>query len=66
MRPAVKELAAELLLSTREISQGMADHLAAKVPELAPADDGELREETRASCEANIDQILRLLRSGAD
>jgi PucR C-terminal helix-turn-helix domain/GGDEF-like domain len=66
MRPAVKELSAELLLSTREISQGMADHLATKVPELAPADDDELREETRASCEANIDQILRLLRSGAD
>ena len=62
--PAVSELAASLLPSTRALSQGMAEHLAATVPELAAVDDEELLEETRASCEANIDQVLRLLRTG--
>jgi PucR-like helix-turn-helix protein/diguanylate cyclase with GGDEF domain len=61
---AVRELAADLLRSTREISQGLADHLTAALPELA-ADD-ELREELLVSAEANIDQVLRLLRAGAD
>ena len=65
MPPVVRELAAELLTSAREISQGLADHLAATVPELAAPDDDELREETRASSEANVDQVLRLLRAGA-
>jgi hypothetical protein len=65
MPPAVRELAAELLPSVREISQGMAEHLSATVPELDATGDDELGEETRASCEANIDQILRLLRGGA-
>jgi hypothetical protein len=66
MPPAVRELAADLLPSTGKISQGLADHLAATVPELAADDDDELRAETRASCEANVDQVLRLLRLGAD
>src|SRR3954454_4308473 len=61
----VRELAAEMLLSARAIGDGMADHLAATVPELAAVDDDELREETRGSCEANVDQILRLLRADA-
>jgi DNA-binding PucR family transcriptional regulator len=65
MPPAVRELAAELLASARELSKGLADHLAATVPELAALDDDELREETRASSEANVDQVLRLLRAGA-
>src|SRR3954466_6907587 len=65
MPPAVRELAAELLLSEREISQGLADHLAATVPELAAIDDDELREATRAPGEANVDRVLRLLRAGA-
>src|SRR6188472_1499775 len=62
---AVRELAADLLPSTREISQGLAEHLTAALPELATGDD-ELREEMLASAEANIDQVLRLLRAGAD
>ena len=62
---AVRELAADLLPSTREISQGLVEHLTAALPELA-ADDDELREEMLASAEANIDQVLRLLRAGAD
>jgi DNA-binding PucR family transcriptional regulator len=65
MPPAVRELAADLMPSTGEISQQLADHLAATVPELAAHDDDELREETRASSEANVDQVLRLLRAGA-
>jgi hypothetical protein len=60
----VRELAAELLATTRELSKGMTDHLAATVPELSASDDDELREETRASSEANVDQVLRLLRAG--
>ena len=65
MPPAVSELAAALLPSTRELAQGLADHLAATVTELAAVDDDDLREETRASSEANVDQVLRLLRAGA-
>jgi DNA-binding PucR family transcriptional regulator len=62
---AVKELATELLQSTSELGTGMADHLYATMPELAGNADVELRQETVASCEANIDQVLRLLRVGA-
>ncbi len=62
---AVRELAADLLPSTREISQDLVEHLTAALPELA-ADEDELREEMLASAEANIDQVLRLLRAGAD
>jgi hypothetical protein len=65
MPPAVRELAADLVPTTREFGQGLSDHLAATVPELAAVDDDDLREETRASCEANVDQVLRLLRAGA-
>jgi hypothetical protein len=65
MPPAVRELAAALVPSAGELAQGLADHLAATVPELAAVDDDDLREETRASCEANVDQVLRLLRAGA-
>jgi hypothetical protein len=61
---AVRELAADLLPSTREISQGLVEHLTAALPELAAGDD-ELREEMLASAEANIDQMLRLLRADA-
>ena len=55
----MRELAADLLPSTREISQGLVEHLTAALPELAAGDD-ELREEMLASAEANIDQVLRL------
>lgn len=36
---AVRELAADLLPSTREISQGLVEHLTAALPELAAGDD---------------------------
>ena len=51
-------------LRREEISQGLVEHLTAALPELAAGDD-ELREEM-LSREANIDQVLRLLRAGAD
>ena len=62
---AVRELAADLLPSTREISGRLVDHLAATLPELAADDDEELRQELLTSADANIDQVLRLLRAGA-
>ncbi len=37
----------------------MSIHLLATIPELDARDD-ELREETRASCESNVSQILQL------
>jgi hypothetical protein len=40
------------------------DHLFAAMPELRERDDGELREETWESCESNVVQVLRLLKSG--
>jgi len=63
MPRAVRELAAELLPTAPDLAQGLTDHLFATMPELADG-DAELREETRASCEANIDQILRLWKVG--
>ena len=60
---AVRELAAELLARTPQLADGMTDHLFAAMPELGAGDD-ELRAETRASCESNIAQILRLLKLG--
>ena len=62
---AVRELAAELHVATPELAHDLNEHLFATIPELAERDDADLREETRASCEANIDQILRLLKQGA-
>jgi hypothetical protein len=65
MPAAVRELAEELLPTAPALAKGMADHLHATMPELAEVDDEELRAETVASCAANIDQVLRLLRLGA-
>jgi hypothetical protein len=64
MPPAVRALAAELLPRAAELGRGMTDHLVASVPELSAGDD-DLREETRASVEANVDQVLRLYKLGA-
>jgi hypothetical protein len=63
---AMRELAADLLPSTREISGRLVDRLAATLPELAADDDEELRRGLLTSADANIDQVLRLLRAGAD
>jgi hypothetical protein len=43
----------------------MADHLSSEIPEIGLLDDDELRAELRASTEANIDQVLRMLAHGA-
>jgi DNA-binding PucR family transcriptional regulator len=62
---AVRELAGELLPEAPRLANEMTVHLFATMPELRERDDGELPEETRASCEANIAQVLRLLSLGA-
>jgi hypothetical protein len=64
MAEAVRALAVELLPDLRSLGEGMAAHLHATMPELAGNDDPELREETRASCEANVGQVLRLMKAG--
>jgi hypothetical protein len=64
MPPAVRALAAELLPRAPELARGMTDHLVANMPELSAGDD-DLREETHASVEGNVDQVLRLLKLGA-
>jgi hypothetical protein len=64
-RSAVQELAAGLLPSTSELARGMADHLAAAIPEIAAIDDAHVRAELLASTEANVGQLLRLLAHGA-
>jgi DNA-binding PucR family transcriptional regulator len=62
---ALREQAAELLPHSSDLTTALNDHLFALMPELRERDDGTLREETWASCEANVLQILRLLMSGA-
>ena len=64
MPPAVRALAAELLPRAPALARGLTDHLVANMPELSAGDD-DLREETRASVEGNVDQVLRLLKLGA-
>src|SRR2546430_6345437 len=64
MPPAVRGLAAELLPRASELARGLTDHLVANMPELSAGDD-DLREETRASVEGNVDQVLRLYKLGA-
>ena len=60
-----QELAAELLPSTPQLAREMAEHLYAAVPELAALDDDEIVAELAASAEANIRQVLWLLKRGA-
>src|SRR3954468_9326409 len=64
MPPAVRALAAELLPRAPELARGMTDHLVANMPEPSGGDD-DLREESPASVEGNVDQVLRLLKLGA-
>jgi DNA-binding PucR family transcriptional regulator len=61
----VQELAAELLTSTPELARGMADHLYATIPELAATEDDELTADLVASAEANLRQVLWVLKRGA-
>ena len=60
-----QELAAELLPSAPELAREMAEHLYAAIPELAALDDDEIMAELAASAEANIRQVLWLLKRGA-
>ena len=60
-----QELAAELLPSTPQLAREMAEHLYAAVPELAALDDDEIVADLAASAEANIRQVLWLLKRGA-
>jgi hypothetical protein len=61
---AVRELAGEWLPDSPRLAREMNEHLFAMMAELRERDDGELPEETRASCEVNIAQILRLMSLG--
>src|SRR4051812_38464931 len=63
MPAAGRGVAAELLPRASELARGLSDHLVANMRELSGGDD-ELRAETRASVEGNVDQVLRLLRLG--
>ena len=65
-RPAVQQLARELLPTVPELGRGMAGHLSSAIPEFAPAiEDPELRAELEASSAANVAQVMRLLARGA-
>jgi DNA-binding PucR family transcriptional regulator len=64
-RSAVRETAEELLPTTRELARGMAKHLSSEIPEIGEIEDDEFRAELRASSEANIGQVLRMLAHGA-
>jgi hypothetical protein len=61
---AVRELAGDWLPDAPRLAREMNEHLFAMMAELRERDDGELPEETRASCEVNIAQILRLMSLG--
>ena len=62
--PAVRELASSMLGSADQLAESMAKWLHAEIPELVEHRGGPLFEETRASCHANVEQILRSLCDG--
>jgi DNA-binding PucR family transcriptional regulator len=64
-RSAVRETADDLLSSSPELGGGMAEHISSAIPEIREIEDDELRAELRASTEANIAQVLRMLAHGA-
>jgi hypothetical protein len=64
-RSAVRETAEELLPTTAELGRGMAEHISSAIAELGEIEDDEFRAELRASSDANIDQVLRMLAHGA-
>jgi DNA-binding PucR family transcriptional regulator len=61
----LQALATSLLARCPELAAGMARHLHEIIPEFGGVEDSELLEETRASCEGNIAQVLRLIKRGA-
>jgi PucR-like helix-turn-helix protein/diguanylate cyclase with GGDEF domain len=63
---AAREAFSDLVSTSRSIGDGMATYLHERIPELTSVvDEHALRADTEASCTANMDQILRLLGSGA-
>ncbi len=64
MPSAVRELARELLPHTAELAEEMTAHLYDTISELADVQDDDLRGELFASAEANVGQVLWLLRGG--
>ena len=63
-RSVCQELAAELLPHTPQLAREMGEHLYATIPEMAALEDDEVLAELTASAEANIRQVLWLLRRG--
>ena len=61
----MRETARELLPAIPELGRGMADYIAAAIPEIGEIEDEELRAELRGSSEANTAQVLRMLADGA-
>lgn len=59
-----QDLAAELLPTAPELAREMAEHLYAAMPALAALEDDELMGELVASTEANIRQVLWILKRG--
>ena len=64
-RSAVRKTAQELLQTTPDLGRGMAEHLSSAIPEISEIQDDDLRAELRASSEANVGQVLRMLAHGA-
>jgi hypothetical protein len=62
--PEVREVAARLLPDAVAIADAMANVLHERIPELAADRDQALQAETRASCLANVGQVLRALSRG--
>jgi phospholipid/cholesterol/gamma-HCH transport system ATP-binding protein len=60
----VKRVAANLLEVTDDLSVAMARHIHEQVPDLGDVTDAPALEATRKSCEANIREVLVMLRSG--
>ena len=60
----MRELAAVLLAHAQEIAVAMAERLHAAIPELAEDRAGPLIAQTRDTCRANVDQVLRALARG--
>jgi hypothetical protein len=64
-RSAVRETAQELLPAVPDLGHGMADYISSAMPEFGEIEDDELRAELRASSEANVAQVIRMLAHGA-
>lgn len=59
-----QQVAAELRPTIPELGRGMAEHVAAAIPELGDAEDQELGTGLVATCEAHVGQMLQMLQHG--